>query len=363
VSRFEVTGTGALTPLLVGPGLLYRAGAVLRNALYDARWLRSRRLPCPVISIGNLSVGGTGKTPLTSFIAGLLRESGYRAGVLSRGYRRAGGSAPLLVSDGRSILVDPQAAGDEPYLIARDNPAVPVAVGADRVAAARLLAGPGPVEVIVLDDGFQHRRVARDLDLLLLDGRDPWGNGRMLPLGPLREPLSSIARADAIVLTRSEGRHPPGLDPILKRHNPDAALFHCRLVPGPFTRADGESVTNRSLRGFAAYAFSGIARPERFEEDLRGLGLRLVGTRRFPDHHRFRPGDLAEVVARARAGGADLLVTTEKDMVRIAAPPEGAPPLYALTLRISFPEGPGLCSFILDRLAALRSGGTARVAR
>ena len=350
-----LAGQGGPRLLLYPPGLLYRGVVALRNALYDTGCLRAVRLPCPVISIGNLTVGGTGKTPLTSFVAGLLRESGYRVAVASRGYRRRSGRAPLLVSDGRAILLDAAAAGDEPFLIARDNPAVPVAVGADRVAVAHLLLAACRPEVIVLDDAFQHRRLARDLDLLLVDGRDPWGNGNILPLGPLREPLPAVSRADALVVTRSEGRRPLALDRILERHNPRAAVFHCRLEPERFVRADGEPAAAAALKGFAAFAFSGIARPDRFEEDLAGLGLRVAGTRRFRDHHRYRRSDLDGIVHAARAVGAEVLVTTEKDLVRIDPLPEGAPPLYALALRVAFPRPPDFGGWLLDRLAALRS--------
>ncbi len=350
----EIFESRAARPFLVLPGLAYRAAVGLRNALYDAGRLPSLRLPCAVISIGNLTVGGTGKTPLASHLAALLRDSGYRTGVVSRGYRRQGGRAPLLVSNGRALLADAQSAGDEPYLIARDNPAVPVAVGADRVAAARLLLHAASPEVVIFDDAFQHRRVARDLDLLLVDGRDPWGNGRMLPCGPLREPVASLARADACVLTRSAGQVLPGLASALERYNPGVRLFHCGLEPRGFVRADGEAVGPASLRWFSVYAFSGIARPERFEKDLRGLGVRLAGARRFPDHHRFRRRDLEEIVLDARQRGADALVTTEKDLVRIVMAPPGSPPLYALAIHAIFPFGPGPQEWILDRLAALR---------
>ncbi len=352
----------AAAPVLRGLGLLYRGGVALRNALYDSGRLKTHRLPCAVIGIGNLTVGGTGKTPLTSSVAALLRESGYRVGVASRGYRRRSGARPLLVSDGRSILADAQAAGDEPFLIARDNPAVAVAVGADRVEACRLLIAAHAPEVIVLDDAFQHRRIARDLNLLLVDGRDPWDNGKMLPVGPLREPLSAVSRADAVVVTRSEGRRPAALVPILQRYSPEASVFHCRLEPGCFRRSDGESIALAALRGFAVYAFSGIARPARFEEDLARLGLRLVGARRFPDHHRYRRRELADLARAARATGAEVFVTTEKDLVRLVEPLEGSPPLYALALRVAHPEGPGLGAFILDRLARLRPAGGGHLA-
>ncbi|MBI4169302.1 MAG: tetraacyldisaccharide 4'-kinase [Acidobacteria bacterium] len=344
----------ALWPLLFLPGVLYRAAVAARGALYDTGRIRPARLPCHVISIGNLTVGGSGKTPLTSFIAGFLRDSGYRVGVASRGYRRRGPAAPRLVSDGRRLLADPGAAGDEPYLIARDNPSVPVAVGADRVAAARLLLATGPLEAILLDDAFQHRRIARDLDLLLVDGRDPWGNGRMLPHGPLREPLSAVTRADAVILTRSEGRVPAAVASVLERHNPRAAVLHCGLEPEAFVRAEGEPVGLASLKGFSSYVFSGIARPERFEEEVRRLGLRLAGARRFPDHHHYTRRELEGVVREARAAGAEVLVTTEKDLLRIAEPPAGALPLYALALRVTFPWGVPLQAWLLDRLAARR---------
>jgi tetraacyldisaccharide 4'-kinase len=356
VSAESLFESKAAQSLLFLPGLAFQAAVSMRNALYDAGRLPSHRLPCVVISIGNVTVGGTGKTPLTSHVAGFLRESGYRVAVASRGYRRRNAGAPLLVSDGRRILADALSAGDEPYLIARDNPAVPVAVGADRVAAARLLLNTASPEVLLLDDAFQHRRIARDLDIVLVDGLDPWGNGRMLPRGPLREPIASIRRADACVVTRTNGRTPDGLVAALERFNRDVALFHCRLEPRAFVRADGESVDPGSLKGFSAYAFSGIARPERFEDDLRGLGVRLAGSRRFADHHPFRRRDLEEIALEARRSGAQVLMTTEKDMVRIVESPEGSPPLYALAIGAIFPPGTGLQSWLLDRLSALRRG-------
>ena len=344
----------AVASWLYLPGVAYRAAVGLRNALYDRGRLGIQRLPCLVISIGNLTVGGTGKSPLTSCVAGLLRDSGYRVGVVSRGYRRRATVDPLLVSDGKALLADARSAGDEPYLIARDNPAVPVAVGTDRARAARLLLRASSPEVIVLDDAFQHRRLARDLDLLLVDGRDPWGNGKMLPRGPMREPLASIARAHAVILTRSDGQCPPSLASALERFNPDAALFHCSIEPRAFIRPDGETIGLAALKGFSVYAFSGIARPERFEEDLRALGVRLVGSRRFSDHHAFRPRDMEQVSAEARRAGAEVLVTTEKDLVRIAEAPDATLPLYALAIRVSFSPGRDLQPWLLDRLAELR---------
>jgi tetraacyldisaccharide 4'-kinase len=357
-----IAGSRRAAHLMLGaPAALYGAAMRARNALYDAGWLRVQRLPCPVISVGNLTVGGTGKTPLCSYLAGLLSDSGYRAALLSRGYRREGPSSPLLVSDGRRLLVDSRTAGDEPYLIARDNPSVPVAVGADRVDAARLLLESVSPEVILLDDAFQHRRIGRDIDLILVDGTDPWGNGRMLPLGPLREPPGGVRRADALVVTRSEGRIPDVLAPILERHHPQLAIFHARIEPRAFLRQDGESIPPVALKGLAAYVFSGIARPDRFEAELTRLGIRVVGVRQFRDHHRFRSRELEGIARAARAGGADVIVTTDKDLVRINDWPAGAPMPYALGLQVIFPKDSDLPAWLLDRLNDLQwSGGSRR---
>jgi tetraacyldisaccharide 4'-kinase len=350
MSSGEIAPGPALQALLFLPGAAYAGLVRLRNRLYDAGLLPVLRLPCPAVALGNLTVGGTGKTPMTSFLAAALREAGFRVGVLSRGYGRAEGREPCLVSDGRRLLADAATAGDEPYLIARDNPAAAVAVGADRAAAAALLLASHP-EVFLLDDAFQHRRIARDVNLLLVDGRDPFGNGRMLPRGPLREPLPGVARADAVVVTRGGGRCPDLLRPVLERYNPQAPVFHASIVPRRFVRPDGEPVDLPGLKGFSAYAFSGIARPRGFEEDLGAVGLRIAGARRFPDHHRYRRQDLAEVAAAARSSGAEVLVTTEKDLVRMTALPEGGLPLVALALGVSF-SGADLAAWLLDRLRA-----------
>ena len=339
--------------LLFVPGTLYGAAVRLRNLLYDSSLIAVRRLPGAGIGIGNLTVGGTGKTPLTAHTAAALQASGYRVGVISRGYRRKGGRTPLLVSDGRSLCADAAGAGDEAYLVARDNPSVGVAVGADRVAAARLLLNACAPEVYLLDDAFQHRAVRRDVNLLVVDGRDPWGNGRMLPFGPLREPLAAVSRADAVVVTRGDGSCPPALERVLEQYHPRVPVFHARLEARRFVRPDGEPVDLAALRGFAVYAFSGIARPERFEEDLARLGARLVGARRFPDHHPYRQADLDALRREALERRAEVLVTTEKDLVRISKSPHRGTPLFALALAVGFPPGSDLTGFLLDRLREL----------
>ena len=336
---------------LLVPGLLYRGAIGLRNRLYDAGIIKTATLPAPAIAFGNLTVGGTGKTPMTSHVAGLLEAAGYRVGILSRGYGRRG-RAPLLVSDGRRILVDAAQAGDEPWLLARDHPGAGVAVGGDRVAAAALLREALRPGVYLLDDAFQHRRVRRDLNLLLVDGGTIFGNGRILPFGPLREPLSGLRRADAVVLTRGDGAVPGPLARALERHHPRLPIFEARIAPTRFVGADGATAGLETLRGVATFAFAGIARPDRFFADLEAAGARVVGRRAFPDHHPYDGRDLDAIARAARDAGAERLVTTEKDLVRLDAAPPGAPPLGALAVGVTFTAG-DFAGFLRDRLAAI----------
>ncbi|HZN03771.1 MAG TPA: tetraacyldisaccharide 4'-kinase [Candidatus Polarisedimenticolia bacterium] len=338
---------------LLLPSFLY-AGAVWgRNRLYDAGLLPSARLPFPVVAIGNLTVGGSGKTPIASYLAGALLARGVAVAIASRGYGRTG-AAPQLVSDGRRLLADARAAGDEPVLLARTHPGAAVAVAADRAAAARLLPDLPRPRALLLDDAFQHRAVRRDVDLLLVDAKAPFGNGRILPLGPLREPVSGLRRADAVVVTRGDGTCPAALREALERHHPNAPIFHASIVPSRLEGVAGESLSLDRLRGRPVFAFSGIAHPARFEADLLGLGAVLAGTRRFRDHHAYGAGDLAEIVTEARAAAAEALVTTAKDRVRLDGPlPAGAPPLLALGIEVSFPSGADLADFVHDRLRRL----------
>lgn len=336
---------------LAVPALLYRGAVRLRNALYDRGALSQARLPWPVVAIGNLTAGGSGKTPVTSYLAGALLERGFSVAIVSRGYGRAGRD-PILVSDGtRGVLTEAREAGDEPLLLALAHPRASVAVAADRRAAFRLLPERPAPRVLLMDDAFQHRAVARDLDLLLVDAEAPFGNGRILPFGPLREPISGLRRADALVVTRGDGACPPALRDALERHHPNAPIFHARIAPSRLDRADGAPLPPESLRGRAVFALSGIARPERFEADLRRLGARLLGWRRFPDHHAFTASEWAEVVRSAAAAGAEMIVTTEKDRVRLPGTGMLArPPLAVLAIAAGFPAQADLADFVLGRL-------------
>ena len=303
--------SGPATALLSLPAAVYGAAVRIRNAWFD-RANAPRAAALPVISVGNLAVGGTGKTPLVAWIAARLLAAGQRPAIVSRGYRGTAGSGPLLVSTGSGPRVDARACGDEPFLLARRLPGVVVIVGADRIEGVRAAAAAGAT-VAVLDDAFQHRRIARNLDLVVLDARAPFGNGRLLPAGILREPPASLARADLVVLTRLDADD---------RADSSVAAVRAAGFSGPVVRA------GHRLAGFfdeggrpagtpaEAFGFCGIGDPELFRSDLARAAVRLSGFESFPDHHAYTRATWERLVARA---GSVPLVTTEKDLARLAA--------------------------------------------
>jgi len=300
--------------------------ARLRASLYDNGLLRRHRLDLPVISVGGLSVGGAGKTPTTALLAALLYDAGFRPAILSRGYRRSG-SEPLLVSagDDRGPLVDAARAGDEPYWLAQVLPGVAVAVAARRENAARLAAADGRRDVFLLDDGFQHLRLARDANLLVVDPAAPFWDDAPMPAGRLRERPAAARRADAFLVVGTDA----DADRALQKGFGDRPRFTLQRQPascwplGRSAPAATPAVSNEEDLGVAPaeplFAFAGIARPARFFDDLERAGVDLRGHRTFNDHHRFSARDLDEVAAAARQAGATTLVTTEKDSVRMPA--------------------------------------------
>lgn len=290
------------------------AGVVrLRNAWYD-RPGASRRASVPVISVGNLAVGGTGKTPLVAWIARRIRADGLVPAVVSRGYGGTAGPGPLLVSTGEGPRVNARTCGDEPHLLARSLKGVVVVVGSDRVEGARCAAAAGAA-VVLLDDGFQHRRLARDLDIVVLDGRAPFDGGRVLPRGSLREPPSSLARAQLVVLTRvREGD--PAIGPI--------EAVRAAGYSGPIVRAGHRTTGFTDAAGAAcappkrALAFCGIGDPGLFRDDLAAVGVMTAGFHAFRDHQPYSLAGWDALVEEARTLGAPL-VTTEKDLSRLLA--------------------------------------------
>ncbi len=337
MKRFE---PGGFAPALAPLSGLYGLGVRVRESLFRSGLRRSHRLPVPVICIGNITTGGTGKTPLAAAIAGHLRDRGRHVVILSRGYGRVSKEQPLVVSEGSGPLVGADAGGDEPVLLARRLTGVPIVVGADRRRCGQFAIERLGAEVLLLDDGFQHRRLARDLDIVVLDCLDPFGGYHLLPAGRLREPIAALARAGLFVVTRSA----PGdglltLTGVVRAHNPGAPIVRAgTLVEGfvPGNDPGAAPATLDTLRKERIAAFCAIGNPEAFRLDLIRLGLTPIRFESFRDHHRYTQKELRTLDAEARRAGAAALVTTEKDATRLPPAGDRALPVLALRIRLTF---------------------------
>jgi tetraacyldisaccharide 4'-kinase len=291
-----------------------------------------------VVSIGNITVGGTGKTPMVYHVATLLKNLGLAVAVISRGY---GGHAERLggiVSDGSQIIMGLEASGDEPQLLAQKLEGVPVLIGKDKHRAGRLAIESFGASVLVLDDGFQHLALKRDLNLLLLDSARPFGNGYLVPRGTLREPVDQIERATAFVFTRWRGTNPFTFeDTVYKARFQGRPIFKCMHLPERLYAAGQTTPFDLAyLKGRRVLAFSGIARNEYFRETLVALEGSLAGFLEFGDHHRYSPRDLGGIWKRAKALKVDNLITTEKDYVNMLSEIPATPELLVLGIGISF---------------------------
>ena len=334
--------------LLYVPAKLYELVVRARVAAYRNNLLKTHRLNAPVISVGNLTVGGTGKTPCVAFIAAILRDAGHRAAILSRGYKRQT-TGRVEVSNHKQILCSPAESGDEPYLLAQSCPGVRVVVDRDRVAAGRWLESQAPVSdfglpvsVFVLDDAYQHLRLARDLNLLLVDATDSAGLRAALPVGRLREPLSAAARASAILITRvdedQEGESVRRL--LLDACGSLPSLVRVGFRAEEYRRVGkGERHPLDAFRGRSALLFSGIGNAESFRALVDGLGITVIEMLAFPDHVHFTRDMLDTIRAKAKAGGADLLVTTEKDADKVALLLGAEEACWAVRLRTEIVSG------------------------
>lgn len=285
----------------------------LRALAYRFGLLRSYRLPRPVVSVGNLTLGGTGKTPMVAYLADRLIASGKRVVVLSRGYGGSAGKGPCLVSDGRSILEPAEVAGDEPLLLARKVPGLMVVVGSDRYRGARFAMEDLDPDVFILDDGYQHLRLKRDLDILLLDAKNPFANGCTLPGGFLREPVFAARRADLVLYTRSGSVETP-LAPLFGK--PTCRSDH--RIAGLAPLEGGDRVEFSLLKDRRVTAFSGIADPAAFFDLLEREGVRLTATISFADHARYGEEEIAAICRVRDASRSTHLITTEKDAVKLA---------------------------------------------
>ena len=298
--------------LLLAPfAVLYGMALRVRALLYQDGILSIHKLPCPVISIGNITVGGTGKTPATMLVAKELQQRGYRVAVLSRGYGGSLEGQVAVVSDGESVLLGPEQAGDEPCLLAQTVPGLMVVIGSDRYQAGLVALERLKPDVLLLDDGFQHIRLHRDLNILLLDATRPFGNGWTLPLGMLRESRSAMKRADLALFTRCQ----PG------QVVPDLGLPCCcsaHRLTGFNQLETGEELPLERLQQGRVAAFAGIADPSAFFDGLQTLGIRLVATLALPDHASYADDRLMLLEQFATSSAADWLVTTAKDGVKLA---------------------------------------------
>src|SRR6478735_9114608 len=344
-----------LRSLLYFLSRIYERLVQFRLFLYRKRILRERALGCLVISIGNLTVGGTGKTPVVEKFARALQIGGRRVAILSRGYKsvakpskrswfdRLRGVAPdppRIVSDGQSLLLDSLTAGDEPYMLANNLKDVIVLVDKDRVKSGLYAIREMKADTLLLDDGLQYLHLKHRLDIVLIDRQAPFGNEHLLPRGTLREPPRNLRRASYIFITKSTGEPNDQLIQRIRRYNRTAEIIECAHQPlhlqNVFT---GEQIPLERLRDTYVGSICGIAAPESFEEGLRKLGARLEVTKRYTDHHRYTDAELNSFITRCVRRDLEMVVTTEKDAVRFPRLTKSDVPIYFLRVEIEILSG------------------------
>ena len=342
--------------LLFGSSKIFQVAVKIRRWLYNFRILRDKTLGVQVIAIGNLTVGGTGKTPVVEKFARELRDAGRNVAILSRGYRskpaplhrrfinkillREDQTPPRVVSDGKSLLLDSEMAGDEPYMLASNLKDVVVLVDKDRVKSGRYAIEKFGCDTLLLDDGFQYWDLrGRRHDVVLIDRQQPFGNEHLLPRGTLREPPSHLARAHTIFITKSDG-NTGALRERIAKLNTTAAVIECVHQPLYFEDVfTGERKGLDMLTGKQVASLSGIAQPESFEQSLVKLGGELVYSKRFADHHRFTQQEILNAINRAKKRQADVIVTTQKDAVRFPKIDRRDLPFYFMRVEIKIVAG------------------------
>lgn len=353
-SGFAASATRAL---LFALSKVFALVIKLRRFLYDVRIIRDATLGVQVITVGNLTVGGTGKTPVVEKFARELQDAGRKVAILSRGYRskppplpkrllnqlllRSDSTPPRVVSDGKSLLLDSETAGDEPYMLASNLRDVVVLVDKDRVKAGRFAIEKFGCDTLLLDDGYQYWKLAgRRRDIVLIDRQQPFGNEHMLPRGTLREPEAHLSRADTIFITKSDG-NTAELRARITRLNPNAGIIEC--VHHPMYLEDlftGERKGLDFIRGKRVASLSGIAQPESFEQSLvKTLGAELVYSKRHADHHRFTQQEVLNAINRGKKRQAEVIITTQKDAVRFPKIDRRDLPIYFMRVEIRILTG------------------------
>ena len=340
-----------LIPLLFLISLVYRAVINIRNRMYDHGIFSQRKLPCKVVSVGNIAVGGTGKTHMVIMLANILKKKGYRPAVLSRGYGGRTKHPVNIVSDGSRIMMGYHEVGDEPVLIARATEGIPVITGAERFVTGKAAINDLAANILILDDAFQHRKLFRDLDIVILNREEPFGNGFLLPRGPLREPLKALNRAHILIWKDSvlDGRYPKYQEKGIGVFSPTHSVY---LRPKTLVRGEsGDSLPLEYLRGKKICAFAGIAFPESFRETIESLGGIVVSFMPFPDHHNYTVGDLADMKRVSTASAAEIMMTTEKDGIRLNDFPDFLKDIFILRVEMeALPSREEFEALILEKL-------------
>jgi len=322
----------------------------IRYILYDKRLLKNNPLGCLVIVVGNITVGGTGKTPVVEKLAKTLQQNGRKVGIISRGYKSKKESLikkmlrfitngevapPKVVSDGKNVLLGSKLAGDEPYMLAKNLPGVVVVCDKNRVKAGYFAIKDFGCDTLVLDDGFQYLKLKGSLNICLVDSTNPFGNEHLLPRGILREPLHRLSKADYILITKTKNiQQCEELHRTIRKHNSLAKMIYCTHTPRFLVDIKSQEEKNIDfIKGKKVAIFSGIAYPESFEGTIKEQGADIIYTKRFLDHHRFSKGEIKTVFMESFASGAEMILTTEKDAVRL---PKifSKIPLYYLRLEI-----------------------------
>ncbi len=327
--------------------ILYSGIIRLRNLFYQTGFFKVRKLGCKVISVGNITVGGTGKTPMVIMLANLLKEKGYRPAILSRGYGGKKKRRVNIVSDGKDLLMNTEKAGDEPALIAKSVSNIPVVTGKKRYLTGKFAIEHFGSDVLILDDAFQHRSLFRDIDIVLLDGKKPFGNGYVIPRGELREPPNALGRADIVVKTgvrsqeSGDRRQGPGISEQVAGNSVNsgqqavASVYRAYRSPKDLLKADTENVYPLDhLHGKKIFAFAGIARPDSFKKTIASVGGEVAAFLSFPDHHVYTAGDLGRIRATVSDSSAQIILTTEKDGIKLIDFPDFLRDIYLLRIEM-----------------------------
>ena len=334
--------------------LPYQLITNFRNWLYDKKIFTVVKLPCPVISVGNITVGGTGKTPCVIMLAQMLKFHGFKPAILSRGYGGKNTTSVNIVSDGKNILLNSKTAGDEPFLMAQSLRSIPIIVGPQRIKTGKAAINRFGVNVLICDDAMQHRQIFRDINLVLLDSQDPLGNGHILPRGKLREPITALERASAFLFTRTDENH--------KAESINENLTQLRKIP-IFTsihkvkdviKGDySDKWPISDLKGKKICAFCGIAKPDSFKKSLLAAQAHILSFDAFPDHHNYNRAEIEIIKNKFNNYKADIMITTQKDGMRLQNFADFLNLIYMMRIEMEITPSQELFdNFILDRLAA-----------